>query len=977
MRITQPSFIPIIRRFNVNLQLWVWTAITLSMSVCVVIAWLYFQQQQILNEATMALGNIRQARIELSNGFLYVTLADQGSSSFAYDEGIILLERAVTSFEQTSADLEQRAVPVSIFRGNLQLFREQLAEWTLNPDPQVEADLAIVFRQLELQADQLDMQVRQHLQNLSSRYNQIFRLTLGGAILLLSGVCTAVFFVQRASETALEERARAEVSQQLARRALRESESRFRQITDLLPQLVWTCDIEGSCDYLSQRWAQYTGLPTTGQLGFGWLEQVHPEDQEPILTTWKESVATDSDFHAELRIRRHDGVYHWFDTRAVRLLDENGRTLKWLGSNTDIHEERIIRETLRQEQERFAKIVATAPGAIHSFRLHPDNLPSFPYASPAIQEIYGLPPEQIKEDASQVFSLIYPDDLACVRHAIAESVRTMQPFHIEFRVQHPQKGEIWAEARSTPTYEPDGSILWHGILVDITQRKKQEQALHDSELRYKAISQTAFDYVYAFRVETDGRWVREWDTEAFQRITGYTNQEIDERGGMLSIVHPDDLPIAQNQQKRLLSGKTDVSEFRIIDKSGKIHWLRDYSRPEWDVAKQRVIRIYGAEQEVTEKKEAEEQLKYQADLLRKVSDAIIATDADFCIQTWNKAAELLYGWTEQEVIGRALGTVVPIEYQGEEQAQVLDKFIRNGYWQGEVIQTHKDESKRFIQSSVTRLNDSKGEMIGAVAINRDITERKRAEEEIRLLNVELEQRVIQRTGELEAANRELEAFSYSISHDLRAPLRSITGFSRAVMEDFAAQLPPEGHHFLHLVQQGAYHMTALIDGLLNFSRLSRQPLHKKLVQVYQMVQEVMEELRAQQKKRPISFHLAELPPCHGDPVLLKQVWSNLLSNALKFTQGEQETVIKIASLIDKTGEVVYFIQDNGAGFDMRYGDKLFGVFQRLHSTDEFEGAGVGLAIVQRIIQRHGGRIWAEAAVHQGATFYFTLAEGIN
>lgn len=972
MRITQPSFIPIIRRFNVNLQLWVWAAITLSMFVCVVIAWLSFQQQQILNEATTALGNIRQARIELSNGFLHVTMADQGVSSFVYDEGIILLEQAMTSFEQTSADLEQQALPVSVFRGDLQLFREQLAKWTLNPTPQIEADLLTVFRQLESQADYLDIQIRQNLQDLSSRYNRMLRWTLGGAIVLLSGVCTAVFFVQRASETALEERARAEVAQQLARRALRESESRFRQITDLLPQLVWTCDIDGSCDYLSQRWTQYTGIPTTEQLGFGWLEQAHPEDQELILTIWKESVAADTDFHAELRIRRHDGVYHWFDTRAVRLQDENGRTIKWLGSNTDIHEERIIRETLRQEQERFAKIVATAPGAIHSFRLRPNNLPSFPYASPAIQEIYGLPPEKIREDASEMFSLIHPGDLNYVRHAIAESARTMQPFYVEFRVQNPHKGEIWVEARSTPTYEPDGSILWHGILVDITQRKEQEKALYESELRYKAISQTAFDYVYAFRVEADGQLVREWDTEAFQRITGYTNQEIDERGGMLSIVHPDDLPIAQNRQKQLLSGNSDISEFRIIDKSGNIHWLRDYGRPEWDTTKQQVIRIYGAEQEVTEKKEAEEQLKYQADLLRKVSDAIISTDANFCIQTWNKAAELLYGWTEQEVVGRSLNIIVPTEYLSEERLQVLDKFFRNGYWQGEVVQIHKDGSKRFIQSSVTRLNDSKGDMIGGVAINRDITERKRAEEEIRQLNAELEQRVIQRTGELEAANRELEAFSYSISHDLRAPLRSIIGFSQAVMEEFAAQLPPEGHHFLRLVQQSARHMTALIDGLLNFSRLSRQPLHKKVIQMYPMVQDVLQELRAQQGERPFLIHLAELPLCHGDPVLLRQVWSNLLSNALKFTQGNQETVIKIASFIDKTGETVYSLQDNGAGFDMRYSDKLFGVFQRLHRTEEFEGTGVGLAIVQRIIQRHGGRIWAEAAVNQGATFYFTI-----
>jgi two-component system sensor histidine kinase/response regulator len=241
---------------------------------------------------------------------------------------------------------------------------------------------------------------------------------------------------------------------------------------------------------------------------------------------------------------------------------------------------------------------------------------------------------------------------------------------------------------------------------------------------------------------------------------------------------------------------------------------------------------------------------------------------------------------------------------------------------------------------------------------------------LRAENAELTRRVRQRTAELEEANRELEAFSYSVSHDLRAPLRAVNGFTGMVLARYAEQIPPEAKRLLVQVDGGAKRMAQLIDDLLRFSRLSRQPLSKGRVNVSAMVNSIVQELRSEAGEREIETRIAELPEIFGDESLLRQVFVNLLSNAFKFTRNKKAL---IEAGCDTSGpENVFFVRDNGAGFDMAYAQRLFAVFQRLHTEDQFEGTGVGLSIVQRIVQRHGGRIWAQAEVGKGATFFVAL-----
>jgi len=249
-------------------------------------------------------------------------------------------------------------------------------------------------------------------------------------------------------------------------------------------------------------------------------------------------------------------------------------------------------------------------------------------------------------------------------------------------------------------------------------------------------------------------------------------------------------------------------------------------------------------------------------------------------------------------------------------------------------------------------------------------------EEVQVLNLELERRVADRTAGLEAANKELESFSYSVAHDLRAPLRAMDGFSRLAVEEFAPQLPPEAQRYLSLVRNNAQQMGQLIDDLLAFSRLGRKPVNRQRVHPADVVRQVVQDLHREHEGRAVKILIGELPECDADPALLKQVFVNLLSNALKFTRTRTNACIEVQSRTESNGSI-YSVKDNGVGFDMQYAGKLFGVFQRLHSQEAYEGTGVGLAIVQRIIHRHGGRVWAEAEVDKGATFHFTLGGASN
>lgn len=514
--------------------------------------------------------------------------------------------------------------------------------------------------------------------------------------------------------------------------------------------------------------------------------------------------------------------------------------------------------------------------------------------------------------------------------------------------------------------------LFFGYIVaaDDEQRLKAELALKASEDRFRSLVESSRDWVW--EVDQLGRCVS--SSEHCRGILGYAPAELIGKSG-IATAHPDDLP-AVRQRLQEVGGRREPIRgmvIRHLAKDGRQVIMEMNAAPFFD--EKGVFKGYrGMSRDITARIQVEKALRdtqekftvaFQAS---PIGNVLIAFRTGAFVDA-NESFVNTFGYTREEVLGR--GAIELGIYVDKDDDRAVDQLLRaDGKFKDQEYHL-KSRSGQVILCQVSgEIMDIGGESYALLSVV-DVTSLKQAQEEVVRLNSELEMRVMVRTAQLLNANKELESFSYTISHDLRAPLRAINGFSQELRDQYAEVLDSAGLHYLDVIRRNSVKMDQLINDLLSFSRLSRQDVQRTEIDMTGLVQNVFAELHAEVPEREVNLTLFPLPGARGDAAMVRQVWVNLISNALKFTSTRAVAEIEVGARVEND-RVHYYIHDNGVGFDPSYADQLFRVFQRLHTDSDFEGTGVGLAIVSRIVHKHGGEVEAEGAVDGGATFSFNL-----
>ncbi|HET6822018.1 MAG TPA: PAS domain S-box protein [Anaerolineales bacterium] len=886
--------------------------------------------------------------------------------------------------------------------------------------------------------------------------------------------------------------------------AMRASELQLHRVIDAMPVFISYVGTDRRYRFTNKTYQEWYEENTEGKH----IQEVLGKPAYQAISKYVDQVLAGQpvSYESEISVRDTELL---MDVRYIPDSEANGHVRGFFVLAQD--------KTAQRQAEEEQRLWADAfEGCAHGIVVDDPNTNRILACNPAFARMHKVSVEDIV--GSPILSLYAPSDHEQVRHHVQKAD---QIGHARFEASMIRRGK---DRSSFPVQVDivsvlgDNGELLHRVVTaqDITDRKQAEQILQESEERYRMVSELTSDYAYKDRVEEDGSIIPEWFTESFTRITGYTLEEAGAPGFWQQLVYPEDINLLVEHMHKILSGQPHTTEVRITTKSSELRWLRDYSNPIWDTDQKRVVGLYGAVQDITAYKQTQEKLLLQAHWLEQINDAVIALDKNLLITAWNRAAERIYGWKAEEVIGKRSEDVLKTEFFSTSRAEALEQLQAIGEFSAEITQARKDESRIHIEARTAAMYDETGQIIGYVSANRDISERKQIEKALQAAHDELEQKVQERTAalseanallqalmdnipdhiyfkdtqsqfirnsrsqatllglrdpaeavgktdfdffphaaksfaeeqevmqsgiplvdfeewvvwpdgremwvsttkmplrnsdgqtigifgisrditerkrneqairqlnadlekqaeQLQAANKELEAFSYSVSHDLRAPLRAIDGYTRILVEDYESVLDSEGKRICSVISREARRMGQLIDDLLAFSRLGRREIYFSRIDMETLANSVFVELTKDENRERVGFVIENLPVAHGDSSLIRQVWVNLLSNAIKFTSRKERAVIEVGSQ-QSNDENIYFVRDNGAGFDMEYSNKLFGVFQRLHSENEFSGTGVGLAIVQRIIRRHGGRVWAEGEVEKGATFYFALPRKEN
>jgi PAS domain S-box-containing protein len=747
-----------------------------------------------------------------------------------------------------------------------------------------------------------------------------------------------------------------------AEKALRGERDFISAVIDTVGSLVVVIDRQARIIRFNRYCEQLTGYSIVEAQGRNLIDLlIMPEERATTTHEFKNLCAGQFPNTYENHWVTKGGIPRVISWSNTALVDADGVVEFVIGTGTDITERKRAMESLVESEDRLRFVTDNARVGL----VIVDRDRRYTYANNAYAEVLDLHESCIVgQRVCEVLPRIYEEQIR------PQLDRAFAGERVAYELRKPEPdGDRHFAIKYEPT-KVDGEVMLVIVVVtDITEIKRAEEAQRATEARYR----TLFDYAPDGFIMADAGNTYIDANPSFCQMLGYSHDELI---GLNSshIVTEKEIPNVKSAIRAIRTKTEYQREWQLKRKDGSVLDVDVIATAMPDGNRLSIVR------DITEHKRAEEALRESENQFRTMLNTIPQL-------AWIARPDGYIYWYNQRWYDYTNTTLE--QMQGDGWATVHDPAMlplvmerwhhclaTGDPYEIEFPLKGADGNFRWFLTRCSSLKGEDGKILRWVGTNTDVSQRREDEEVIRQLNTTLELRVVERTAELEAANKELEAFSYSVSHDLRAPLRAVDGFSQAVLEDYGAQLPEEGRRDLQTIREGAQRMGVLIDDLLKFSRLSRTPLNTQEVNTAKLVRNVLEDLKSQREGRQIEIRIGDLPECQGDAALLNQVWVNLISNALKYTRRRESVVIEIGCKLEND-ENVYFVRDNCAGFDMRYVNKLFGVFQRLHRADQFEGTGVGLAIVQRIINRHGGRIWAEATLNQGATFYFTLNESIK
>jgi PAS domain S-box-containing protein len=730
----------------------------------------------------------------------------------------------------------------------------------------------------------------------------------------------------------------------------------YRQLIETMSEGAATLSVDGGILYCNVCLAEILGRPLDQVLGTALRNYLPPADQQALDAILAQARTEPS--RREINLKTSEGRLVPVYLSASRLHSE-GAEMVFCLVFTDLteqksHEQIVAAERLARlilEQAVEAIVVCDEQGRVIRAS---QAAQQFCDGSPLLRPFAEVFP--LRTDASDPFHLAPVLEGETLRNVDVALDRQGQTFDLILNAGPLLSGQ-----------QILGCVV---TMTDITERKRAEETLRQSEERYRVVGETIPYGVWI----TDPSGYCTYVSDSFLELVGMTMEQV-QKFGWLHLLPPEDVePTKEHWLRCVRTGEDFEREHRFRTKDGSYRNVLAVGRPTKSEHGE-IAAWVGINLDITERKRAEEELRKSEERFKLIfeyaPDAYYLNDLKGNFIDGNKAAEKTTGYKREELIGSSFLklNLLPLNQLPKAVKLLANNAMGRPTGPDEFILRRKAGDKVSVEISTHPVKF--GNRTVVLGIARDITERKRAEGEILRLNEELERRVKERTAQLETLNEELEAFSHSVSHDLRAPLRSINGFSQALLENYKDRLDEQGQHYLERLSAASERMAELIDDLLLLSHVARAELKKSKVDLTALARSIMQELQKTQPERQVEFVLAPGLAASGDPNLMRTLLENLLSNAWKFTSKNPQARIEFG-MTYHDDKPVFLIQDNGAGFDMTYADKLFKPFQRLHSLAEFPGTGIGLASVRRIVHRHGGRAWAKGKPNEGATFYFTI-----